>query len=51
VPLPDFSMPYNVITLSSTVVAFFLGTMLNVLAGSKKKKKKKGKGKKGRKRR
>ena len=30
-PLPDFSMPYNVITLTSTVLAFFCGTMLNVL--------------------
>uniref|UniRef100_A0AAV1UK18 GPI transamidase component PIG-T n=1 Tax=Peronospora matthiolae TaxID=2874970 RepID=A0AAV1UK18_9STRA len=33
VPLstPDFSMPYNVITMTSTVVAFFVGTMLNTL--------------------
>ena len=30
-PLPDFSMPYNVITLSSTVIVFFVGTMLNTL--------------------
>jgi phosphatidylinositol glycan class T len=30
-PTPDFSMPYNVITLTSTVVAFFVGKMLNTL--------------------
>ncbi|KAG1707273.1 hypothetical protein DVH05_026467 [Phytophthora capsici] len=30
-PTPDFSMPYNVITMTSTVVAFFVGTMLNTL--------------------
>jgi GPI-anchor transamidase subunit T len=30
-PTPDFSMPYNVITLTSTVVAFFAGSMLNTL--------------------
>jgi len=30
-PLPDFSMPYNVITLSSTAFAFFLGTVVNAL--------------------
>ncbi|KAJ0411931.1 hypothetical protein ATCC90586_009888 [Pythium insidiosum] len=30
-PTPDFSMPYNVITLSSTIIAFFVGTMLNTL--------------------
>ena len=36
-PLPDFSMPYNVITLTSTAVAFFLGTMLNVLVRKKHK--------------
>ncbi|KAE8891163.1 hypothetical protein PF005_g25476 [Phytophthora fragariae] len=30
-PTPDFSMPYNVITMTSTVVAFFVGTMLNAL--------------------
>ncbi|KAI9223630.1 GPI transamidase component PIG-T [Blastocladiella britannica] len=26
-PIPDFSMPYNVITFTSTVLAFFFGTM------------------------
>jgi hypothetical protein len=31
VPLPDFSMPFNVITLCSTLVAFFFGSMLNVV--------------------
>ncbi|CAI5733460.1 unnamed protein product [Hyaloperonospora brassicae] len=30
-PTPDFSMPYNVIAMTSTVVAFFVGTMLNTL--------------------
>ncbi|KAL4177599.1 hypothetical protein KRP22_002529 [Phytophthora ramorum] len=30
-PTPDFSMPYNVITMTSTVAAFFVGTMLNAL--------------------
>lgn len=30
-PTPDFSMPYNVITLTSTALAFFIGTMLNTL--------------------
>lgn len=30
-PTPDFSMPYNVITMTSTVVAFFVGSMLNTL--------------------
>lgn len=29
---PDFSMPYNVMTLISTVLAFGLGTFINVLA-------------------
>ena len=31
VPAPDFSMPFNVITLTSTLLAFFFGSMLNVL--------------------
>lgn len=33
VPLavPDFSMPYNVICLTSTVLAIFMGGVLNVL--------------------
>lgn len=30
-PLPDFSMPYNVIILTSTVVALFFGSMMNGL--------------------
>lgn len=30
-PTPDFSMPYNVITLSSTVVALFFGSLFNSL--------------------
>lgn len=30
-PVPDFSMPYNVIILSSTVVAIFFGSMLSTL--------------------
>ncbi|RKP07960.1 GPI transamidase component PIG-T [Thamnocephalis sphaerospora] len=30
-PTPDFSMPYNVITLTCTVVALFFGSMFNLL--------------------
>ena len=49
-PLPDFSMPYNVVTLSSTVVAFFFGTVLNLLVRKRrlppKKEPKPGKDKK-----
>lgn len=30
-PLPDFSMPYNVITLTCTIVAFFFGSTHNLL--------------------
>jgi hypothetical protein len=30
-PLPDFSMPFNVITLSCTAIAFFIGTLANML--------------------
>ncbi|GAA5864421.1 hypothetical protein JCM8547_005814 [Rhodosporidiobolus lusitaniae] len=30
-PLPDFSMPYNVIILTSTVVALFFGSIMNGL--------------------
>lgn len=37
IPLPDFSMPYNVITLISTLLAFTLGTMVNILARVRKK--------------
>ena len=33
VPLatPDFSMPYNVITLTCTVLALYFGSLLNIL--------------------
>lgn len=33
VPLttPDFSMPYNVITITCTVLALYFGSLLNVL--------------------
>lgn len=30
-PTPDFSMPYNVIILTSTVMALAFGSILNVL--------------------
>jgi GPI-anchor transamidase subunit T len=30
-PYPDFSMPYNVVTLTSTLMAFIGGTILNML--------------------
>ncbi len=30
-PTPDFSMPYNVITLTGTIFALFFGSVLNVL--------------------
>jgi len=30
-PLPDFSMPYNVITLSSTIMAFLFGSVVSAL--------------------
>ncbi|CAG8469042.1 11666_t:CDS:10 [Ambispora gerdemannii] len=30
-PTPDFSMPYNVITLTCTVLALFFGSMFNLL--------------------
>jgi Gpi16 subunit, GPI transamidase component len=32
---PDFSMPYNVMTVTMTVLAFFLGSMLNSTARKK----------------
>ncbi|CAM9677056.1 unnamed protein product, partial [Hapterophycus canaliculatus] len=44
-PQPDFSMPFNVITFTSTVITFFLGTAINLLVrksapkGRKKKAK------------
>ncbi|KAI8053772.1 GPI transamidase component PIG-T [Syncephalis plumigaleata] len=31
-PLPDFSMPYNVITLTCTIIALFFGSMFNLLS-------------------
>lgn len=30
-PTPDFSMPYNVIIMTSTVVALFFGSVFNLL--------------------
>jgi hypothetical protein len=39
IPTPDFSMPFNVITLTSTLVAFFFGTMVNVLVKKSGKRK------------
>jgi phosphatidylinositol glycan class T len=30
-PTPDFSMPYNVITLTCTVVALFFGSAFNAM--------------------
>ncbi|CAN0000928.1 unnamed protein product [Scytosiphon promiscuus] len=42
-PQPDFSMPFNVITFTSTVITFFLGTAINLLvrkSASKRRKKK-----------
>ena len=30
-PFPDFTMPFNVITLACTTVAFFLGSMMNAI--------------------
>lgn len=30
-PTPDFSMPYNVIMLTSTIIALFFGSLFNVL--------------------
>ena len=30
-PTPDFSMPYNVIILTSTVIAMFYGSIFNLL--------------------
>ena len=37
---PDFSMPFNVITLVSTVAALLLGSMVNVLVKKRRKGKK-----------
>jgi hypothetical protein len=33
-PFPDFSMPFNVIAFSSTIIAFFFGSMFNTLYSS-----------------
>lgn len=30
-PLPDFSMPYNVITLTSSVIALFFGQIVGAV--------------------
>jgi len=38
-PLPDFSMPFNVITLSSTVIALFFGSTMNHLSRRRSKEK------------
>lgn len=38
-PKPDFSMPFNVITLTSTVLAFLYGSIFNALVRKKGKKK------------
>jgi hypothetical protein len=38
-PIPDASMSFNVITLVSTVFAFFLGSMINVMRRKRNKKK------------
>lgn len=43
-PQPDFSMPFNVITFTSTVITFFLGTAINLLV-RKSASTKRGKGK------
>jgi hypothetical protein len=29
-PLPDFTMPYNVVTLTCTLLAFFFGCIFNL---------------------
>ncbi|CAM9892432.1 unnamed protein product, partial [Discosporangium mesarthrocarpum] len=43
-PQPDFSMPFNVITVTSTAITFFLGTAINLLVRKtfQPKKKKEG---------
>ena len=47
-PQPDFSMPFNVITFTSTVITFFLGTAINLLVRkSASAKRRKGEKKKG----
>ena len=49
VPTPDFSMPFNVITLTCTVVAFFYGSMMGVVVrkGRKRRRKRRKGGRKG----
>lgn len=49
-PQPDFSMPFNVITFTSTIITFFLGTAINLLVrknAHRSKKKKSAASKKG----
>ena len=46
VPLPDFSMPFNVLTLTSSIIAFYFGHTFNLFTRKReifpeKKKKKK----------
>jgi len=36
-PVPDFSMPYNVITFTSTLVALYFGTVVNALLSRRKR--------------
>jgi len=31
-PMQDFSMPFNVITLTSTILALYFGSIVNILA-------------------
>lgn len=35
-PMPDFSMPYNVITLSSTLIALITGSLINLYTRKRK---------------
>ncbi len=39
VPTPDFSMPYNVITMTCTVMALFFGSVFNILTRKLREKK------------
>lgn len=41
-PQPDFSMPFNVITFTSTIITFFLGTAINLLVRKRVNRQKKG---------
>ncbi|CAM9892879.1 unnamed protein product [Choristocarpus tenellus] len=38
-PQPDFSMPFNVITITSTAITFFLGTAINLFVRKTARKK------------